>query len=47
MQIWYYTNNIFSESGIDRETIPYVTLSTGGVETLAAVFSVSMVMKIH
>ncbi|KAI1238189.1 Solute carrier family 2 [Lamprotornis superbus] len=37
--IWYYTNSIFSESGIDRETIPYVTLSTGAVETLAAVFS--------
>uniref|UniRef100_A0A8C2U6R5 Solute carrier family 2 member 9 n=1 Tax=Coturnix japonica TaxID=93934 RepID=A0A8C2U6R5_COTJA len=37
--IWYYTNNIFSEAGINRETIPYVTLSTGAVETLAAVSS--------
>ncbi|XP_075276648.1 solute carrier family 2, facilitated glucose transporter member 9 isoform X2 [Opisthocomus hoazin] len=37
--IWYYTNNIFSESGISRETIPYVTLSTGGTEILASVFS--------
>nr|XP_021141523.1 solute carrier family 2, facilitated glucose transporter member 9 [Columba livia] len=37
--IWYYTNNIFSEAGINHETIPYVTLSTGAVETLAAVFS--------
>uniref|UniRef100_A0A8C0BRC7 Solute carrier family 2, facilitated glucose transporter member 5 n=1 Tax=Buteo japonicus TaxID=224669 RepID=A0A8C0BRC7_9AVES len=40
--IWYYTNNIFSEAGINHETIPYVTLSTGAVETVAAVFSVSM-----
>ncbi|XP_075608601.1 solute carrier family 2, facilitated glucose transporter member 9 isoform X3 [Balearica regulorum gibbericeps] len=38
-QIWYYTNNIFSEAGISHETIPYVTLSTGAVETVAAVFS--------
>ncbi|XP_076192062.1 solute carrier family 2, facilitated glucose transporter member 9 isoform X2 [Aptenodytes patagonicus] len=37
--IWYYTNNIFSEAGINHETIPYVTLSTGAVETMAAVFS--------
>ncbi|KAM9236606.1 solute carrier family 2, facilitated glucose transporter member 9 isoform 1-T1 [Leptosomus discolor] len=37
--IWYYTNSIFSEAGINHETIPYVTLSTGAVETLAAVFS--------
>ncbi|OXB66886.1 hypothetical protein ASZ78_013547 [Callipepla squamata] len=37
--IWYYTNNIFSEAGISSETIPYVTLSTGAVETLAAVSS--------
>uniref|UniRef100_A0A8B9SNY0 Solute carrier family 2 member 9 n=1 Tax=Anas platyrhynchos TaxID=8839 RepID=A0A8B9SNY0_ANAPL len=37
--IWYYTNNIFGEAGINPETIPYVTLSTGAVETLAAVFS--------
>ncbi|POI26269.1 hypothetical protein CIB84_009981, partial [Bambusicola thoracicus] len=37
--IWYYTNNIFSEAGINSETIPYVTLSTGAVETLAAVSS--------
>ncbi|GAB0188140.1 solute carrier family 2, facilitated glucose transporter member 9 [Grus japonensis] len=38
--IWYYTNNIFSEAGINHETIPYVTLSTGAVETVAAVFSI-------
>ncbi|XP_052537620.1 solute carrier family 2, facilitated glucose transporter member 9 isoform X1 [Tympanuchus pallidicinctus] len=37
--IWYYTNNIFSEAGINSKTIPYVTLSTGAVETLAAVSS--------
>ncbi|XP_062492360.1 solute carrier family 2, facilitated glucose transporter member 9 isoform X4 [Pezoporus occidentalis] len=37
--IWYYTNSIFSEAGINHKTIPYVTLSTGAVETVAAVFS--------
>ncbi|KYO45762.1 solute carrier family 2, facilitated glucose transporter member 9 isoform X1 [Alligator mississippiensis] len=37
--IWYYTNSIFSASGINHDTIPYVTLSTGATETLAAVFS--------
>nr|XP_025977856.1 solute carrier family 2, facilitated glucose transporter member 9 [Dromaius novaehollandiae] len=37
--IWYYTNSIFSEAGIKHETIPYVTLSTGAIETVAAVFS--------
>ncbi|XP_068799487.1 solute carrier family 2, facilitated glucose transporter member 9 isoform X6 [Struthio camelus] len=38
-KIWYYTNSIFSEAGINRDTIPYVTLSTGAVETVASVFS--------
>ncbi|XP_037685324.1 solute carrier family 2, facilitated glucose transporter member 9 isoform X2 [Choloepus didactylus] len=37
--IWFYTNSIFGEAGIPPEKIPYITLSTGGIETLAAVFS--------
>ncbi|XP_004847345.1 solute carrier family 2, facilitated glucose transporter member 9 isoform X3 [Heterocephalus glaber] len=37
--IWFYTNSIFGKAGIAPGSIPYVTLSTGGVETLAAVFS--------
>ncbi|XP_017826160.4 solute carrier family 2, facilitated glucose transporter member 9 isoform X1 [Callithrix jacchus] len=37
--IWFYTNSIFGNAGIPPANIPYVTLSTGGVETLAAIFS--------
>ncbi|XP_046511646.1 solute carrier family 2, facilitated glucose transporter member 9 isoform X2 [Equus quagga] len=37
--IWFYTNSIFGKAGIPPENIPYITLSTGGIEILAAVFS--------
>ncbi|XP_054995953.1 solute carrier family 2, facilitated glucose transporter member 9 [Sorex araneus] len=37
--IWFYTSSIFGKAGIPPEKIPYITLSTGGIETLAAVFS--------
>uniref|UniRef100_A0A2K5RG14 Solute carrier family 2 member 9 n=1 Tax=Cebus imitator TaxID=2715852 RepID=A0A2K5RG14_CEBIM len=37
--IWFYTNSIFGNAGIPPANIPYVTLSTGGIETLAAIFS--------
>ncbi|KAJ7329567.1 hypothetical protein JRQ81_015741 [Phrynocephalus forsythii] len=37
--IWFYTNDIFQGAGLSREMIPYVTLSTGAVEILAAVSS--------
>ncbi|XP_053114547.1 solute carrier family 2, facilitated glucose transporter member 9 isoform X2 [Hemicordylus capensis] len=37
--IWFYTNDIFKGAGLSPEIIPYVTLSTGAVEILAAVFS--------
>ncbi|XP_012579536.1 PREDICTED: solute carrier family 2, facilitated glucose transporter member 9 isoform X2 [Condylura cristata] len=37
--IWFYTNSIFATAGIPAENIPYITLSTGGIETLAAIFS--------
>ncbi|XP_045627315.1 solute carrier family 2, facilitated glucose transporter member 9 isoform X5 [Ursus americanus] len=37
--IWFYTNSIFGKAGIPPVKIPYITLSTGGIETLAAIFS--------
>ncbi|KAL7861063.1 hypothetical protein AOLI_G00174120 [Acnodon oligacanthus] len=37
--IWYYTNGIFEAAGFNKATIPYITLSTGGIETLAAIVS--------
>ncbi|XP_019516716.1 PREDICTED: solute carrier family 2, facilitated glucose transporter member 9 isoform X2 [Hipposideros armiger] len=37
--IWFYTNSIFGKAGIPPEKIPYITLSTGAIETLAAIFS--------
>jgi SP family facilitated glucose transporter-like MFS transporter 9 len=41
-QIWYYTNGILAEAGFAGNIIPYITLSTGAVETLAAIVSVSI-----
>ncbi|XP_064199931.1 solute carrier family 2, facilitated glucose transporter member 9 [Anguilla rostrata] len=37
--IWYYTNGILADAGFPRSVVPYITLSTGGVETLAAICS--------
>ncbi|XP_006251164.1 solute carrier family 2, facilitated glucose transporter member 9 isoform X3 [Rattus norvegicus] len=37
--IWFYTNSIFGKAGVPQDKIPYITLSTGGIETLAAIFS--------
>ncbi|XP_063046337.1 solute carrier family 2, facilitated glucose transporter member 9 [Engraulis encrasicolus] len=37
--IWYYTNGIFAEAGFGKDLIPYITLTTGGIETLAAIVS--------
>ncbi|XP_040602953.1 solute carrier family 2, facilitated glucose transporter member 9 isoform X4 [Mesocricetus auratus] len=37
--IWFYTNSIFGKAGIPQGKIPYITLSTGGIETLSAIFS--------
>ncbi|EPY81510.1 hypothetical protein CB1_000731028 [Camelus ferus] len=36
---WFYTNSIFGNAGIPPEKIPYITLSTGGIEILASIFS--------
>ncbi|XP_055017012.1 solute carrier family 2, facilitated glucose transporter member 9 [Boleophthalmus pectinirostris] len=38
-QIWYYTSGILREAGFSESILPYITLSTGAVETLAAVVS--------
>uniref|UniRef100_A0A8C5NY59 Solute carrier family 2 (facilitated glucose transporter), member 9 n=1 Tax=Jaculus jaculus TaxID=51337 RepID=A0A8C5NY59_JACJA len=38
-KIWFYTNSIFGKAGIPQDKIPYITLSTGGIETLAAIVS--------
>ncbi|XP_036901793.1 solute carrier family 2, facilitated glucose transporter member 9 isoform X2 [Sturnira hondurensis] len=37
--IWFYTNSIFGKAGVPPGNIPYITLSTGGIETLASIFS--------
>ncbi|XP_062874612.1 solute carrier family 2, facilitated glucose transporter member 9 isoform X2 [Trichomycterus rosablanca] len=44
--IWYYTNGIFEGAGFDKSTIPYVTLSTGFIETLAAIISGLVIEKV-
>ena len=41
-QIWYYTNGILLDAGFAAAVIPYITLSTGGIETMAAIVSVSI-----
>lgn len=40
-QIWYYTNGILRDAGFAENILPYITLSTGAVETLSAIASVS------
>ncbi|KAF7657797.1 hypothetical protein LDENG_00022150 [Lucifuga dentata] len=37
--IWYYTNGILREAGFAGSILPYLTLSTGAIETLAAIIS--------
>ncbi|XP_048826245.1 solute carrier family 2, facilitated glucose transporter member 9 isoform X1 [Brienomyrus brachyistius] len=44
--IWYYTNGILREAGFAENTIPYITLTTGGVETLAAICSGLVIERI-
>uniref|UniRef100_A0AAY4E982 Major facilitator superfamily (MFS) profile domain-containing protein n=1 Tax=Denticeps clupeoides TaxID=299321 RepID=A0AAY4E982_9TELE len=44
--IWYYTNGIFEKAGFAKSLIPYITLSTGGIETLAAIISGLVIEKI-
>ncbi|XP_031413890.1 LOW QUALITY PROTEIN: solute carrier family 2, facilitated glucose transporter member 9 [Clupea harengus] len=44
--IWYYTNGIFSEAGFSSELIPYITLSTGGIEIISAIVSGLVIERI-
>ncbi|XP_020503584.1 solute carrier family 2, facilitated glucose transporter member 9 [Labrus bergylta] len=44
--IWYYTNGILRDAGFAANIIPYITLSTGGVETLAAIVSGLVIERI-
>ncbi|XP_043978729.1 solute carrier family 2, facilitated glucose transporter member 9 isoform X2 [Gambusia affinis] len=44
--IWYYTNGILREAGFAEHLLPYFTLSTGGTETLAAIFSGLVIERI-
>ncbi|KAM9408233.1 solute carrier family 2, facilitated glucose transporter member 9 [Pholidichthys leucotaenia] len=44
--IWYYTNGILWEAGFPEKIIPYTTLSTGAIETLAAIISGLVIERI-
>ncbi|XP_076012663.1 solute carrier family 2, facilitated glucose transporter member 9 isoform X2 [Genypterus blacodes] len=44
--IWYYTNGILQEAGFAVDILPYMTLSTGAVETLAAIVSGLVIERI-
>ncbi|XP_069000600.1 solute carrier family 2, facilitated glucose transporter member 9 [Embiotoca jacksoni] len=44
--IWYYTNGILREAGFAENLLPYITLSTGAIETLAAIISGLVVERI-
>ncbi|KAM8867128.1 solute carrier family 2, facilitated glucose transporter member 9 isoform 2-T2 [Synchiropus picturatus] len=44
--IWYYTNGILTEAGFAPSILPYITLSTGAIETLAAIVSGLVIERI-
>lgn len=44
--IWYYTSGILREAGFAENILPYITLSTGAIETLAAVISGLVIERI-
>ncbi|XP_056292928.1 solute carrier family 2, facilitated glucose transporter member 9 isoform X2 [Pseudoliparis swirei] len=44
--IWYYTSGILREAGFDEDLLPYITLSTGAIETLAAIISGLVIERI-
>lgn len=44
--IWYYTNGILREAGFAEHILPYITLSTGAIETLAAITSGLVIERI-
>ncbi|XP_061543409.1 solute carrier family 2, facilitated glucose transporter member 9 [Phycodurus eques] len=44
--IWYYTSSILREAGFADNIVPYITLSTGGVETFSAIISGLVIERI-
>ncbi|XP_071350503.1 solute carrier family 2, facilitated glucose transporter member 9 isoform X2 [Trachinotus anak] len=44
--IWYYTNGILREAGFEENILPYITLSTGAIETLSAIISGLVIERI-
>ncbi|KAM4582193.1 solute carrier family 2, facilitated glucose transporter member 9 [Fundulus diaphanus] len=44
--IWYYTNGILRDAGFAEHLLPYITLSTGATETLAAIISGLVIERI-
>ncbi|XP_070695195.1 solute carrier family 2, facilitated glucose transporter member 9 [Pempheris klunzingeri] len=44
--IWYYTNGILQEAGFAEDILPYITLSTGAIETLSAIVSGLVIERI-
>ncbi|XP_034095481.1 solute carrier family 2, facilitated glucose transporter member 9 isoform X1 [Gymnodraco acuticeps] len=44
--IWYYTNGILRDAGFADNIIPYITLTTGAIETLAAIISGLVIERI-
>ncbi|XP_029948314.1 solute carrier family 2, facilitated glucose transporter member 9 isoform X1 [Salarias fasciatus] len=44
--IWYYTNRILREAGFAEHILPYITLSTGAIETLSAITSGLVIERI-
>ncbi|XP_056130122.1 solute carrier family 2, facilitated glucose transporter member 9 [Lampris incognitus] len=44
--IWYYTSGILRDAGFTDNIIPYITLSTGAIETMAAIVSGLVIERI-
>ncbi|XP_037347152.1 solute carrier family 2, facilitated glucose transporter member 9 isoform X2 [Pungitius pungitius] len=44
--IWYYTSGILRGAGFAENLLPYISLSTGGIETLAAIISGLVIERI-
>ena len=40
LQIWFYTNDIFENSGIPPSQIQYTTVGTGAIEVIAGLVGV-------
>ncbi|XP_057700871.1 solute carrier family 2, facilitated glucose transporter member 9 isoform X2 [Corythoichthys intestinalis] len=44
--LWYYTSGILQEAGFPENIVPYITLSTGGIETFSAIISGLVIERI-